>query len=111
VSFLREVVRSVPLPHGRVVEARGEDAARDPALRHTADMVVSRALRANVFLPIAAQLVRPSGTVIAMQTPASSATTIEAGKASGLAAVEQRWYTLPSGEGRVLLVFRQSEVP
>jgi 16S rRNA (guanine527-N7)-methyltransferase len=111
VSFLREVVRSVPLPEARVVEARGEDAARDPALRQAADVVISRALRADVFLPIAAQLVRPEGTIIAMQTPASSRGTADTGRASGLEVIDQRPYTLPSGEARTLIVFRPRKVP
>jgi 16S rRNA (guanine527-N7)-methyltransferase len=111
VSFLREVVRSVPLPAARVVEARGEDAAAEPALRHAAEVVVSRALRPDMFLPIAAELVRSTGIVIAMQTPASSATTIEAGNACGLEAVDQCRYALPSGEARMLIVFRQNKVP
>jgi 16S rRNA (guanine527-N7)-methyltransferase len=111
VSFLHEVVRSVPLPVARVVEARGEDAADDPTLRRAADIVISRALRADVFLPIAAELVGPAGTVVAMQTPASSATAIRAGRACGLEAVDQRRYALPAGETRMLIVFRQGKVP
>lgn len=111
VSFLREVVRSVPLPNARVVEARGEDAANDPTLRHAADVVVSRALRADAFLPIAAQLVHPEGVVIAMRTPASVATAIEAASTCGLKTVDQRRYTLPSGETRALILFRQKKVP
>jgi 16S rRNA (guanine527-N7)-methyltransferase len=111
VSFLREVVRSVPLPNARVVEARGEDAANDPTLRHAADVVVSRALRADVFLPIAAQLVRPEGVVIAMRTPASMATAAEAASTCGLETIDQRRYTLPSGETRALILFREKKVP
>jgi 16S rRNA (guanine527-N7)-methyltransferase len=110
-SFLREVVRTVPLPAAQVVEARGEDAASDPALRHAADVVLSRALRADVFLPIAAELVQPNGIIIAMQTPASSAATIGTGSACGLEAIDQRHYTLPTGEARLLIVFRQEKVP
>jgi 16S rRNA (guanine527-N7)-methyltransferase len=111
VSFLRQVVRSVPLPQARVVEDRGEAAAKDPELRHAADVVISRALRADVFLPIAAELVRHSGVVIAMQAPASRTTTIEAGGACGLEAIDERCYALPTGEARLLIVFRQGKVP
>jgi len=106
VSFLREVVRSVPLPEAQVVEQRGEHAAGDSSLRGRARVVISRALRANVFLPIAAELVDPAGTVIAMQTPASKRATVDIGGACGLEVADERLYELPSGEPRVLIVFR-----
>jgi 16S rRNA (guanine527-N7)-methyltransferase len=105
-SFLREVVRSVPLPEAQVVEQRGEDAAKEPQLARRANAVISRALRADVFLPIAAQLVASDGTVVAMQTPASIEATTAVGRSCGLELADQRRYELPSGEARVLIVFR-----
>jgi 16S rRNA (guanine527-N7)-methyltransferase len=104
-SFLREVVRSVPLPEAQIVEQRGEDAAQEPQLRCGAKAVISRALHVNVFLPIASELVAPDGTVIAMQTPASIESTADVGRKCGLELVEHRHYELPSGEARVLIVF------
>jgi 16S rRNA (guanine527-N7)-methyltransferase len=105
-SFLREVVRSVPLPEAQVVEQRGEDAAKDPRLTRRANAVISRALRADVFLPIASQLVASDGMVVAMQTPASIEATAEVGRNCGLEVADQRRYELPSGEARILIVFR-----
>jgi len=105
-SFLHDVLRSVPLPAARVSEQRGEEAAKDPSLRHRARVVISRALRADIFLPIARELVLPDGAVIAMQTPASADSTMEVARGCGLQMDDQRRYTLPSGEARVLLVFR-----
>jgi 16S rRNA (guanine527-N7)-methyltransferase len=105
-SFLREVARAVPLPEARVVEQRGEDAAKDARLARRANAVVSRALRPDVFLPIASQLVAPEGRVVAMQTPASLGATAELGRSCGLELADQRRYDLPGGEARALIVFR-----
>jgi len=105
-SFLREVLRSVPLREASVVEQRGEDAAKDPRLRRRATAVISRALRPDVFLPIASELVAPDGTVVAMQTPASIGATTEMARRCGLQVADQRGYELSSGETRVLIVFR-----
>lgn len=107
-SFLREVVRSVPLPAAQVVEQRGEDAARDPALGQHAKAVISRALRLDVLLPIARELLAPDGTVIAMKTLATIASSADEGRRYGFEMVEERRYGLPSGETRALIVFRSA---
>jgi len=73
-SFLREAIRVIPLPAARAVELRAEDAPREPGLGGGADVVVSRALRLPLFLGLAAPLLAPHGSVIAMQTPRSAAT-------------------------------------
>ena len=109
-SFLAEAVRSIPLPEVRSLEVRGEDAAGDPALRAAATVVVSRALRLDVLISLAAPLLAPSGKVIAMQTPRIAEGKARAmGGAAGLGLVRTRDYRLPGGESRRLLIFQSQQ--
>lgn len=109
-SFLAEAVRSIPLPEARTLEVRGQDAARDPALRAAAAVVVSRALRLDVLISLAAPLLAPSGKVVAMQTPAIAEGRARAmGHPAGLGLLRIRDYRLPGGESRRLLIFRARE--
>ena len=102
-SFLREVIRAVPLPKARTLELRAEDAGRDPDLAGHAAVVVARAIRLPLFLQLAAPLVSKWGSVIAMQTPRTAAGFDP--EAAGLTLQERRAYGLPDGEQRVLLRF------
>jgi len=109
-SFLAEAVRSIPLPEARTLEVRGEDAAHDPALRAAAAVVVSRALRLDVLISLAAPLLAPSGRVVAMQTPAVVEGKARAmGHPAGLGLLRTRDYRLPGGESRRLLIFQSRE--
>jgi 16S rRNA (guanine527-N7)-methyltransferase len=103
VSFLREAIRTVPLPQASALEMRAEEAARDPRISERAAVVVGRAIRLPVFLQLAAGLVSPDGSVIAMQTPRSAGRLDE--NLAGLRLVERRPYRLPGGAARVLLRF------
>ena len=103
VTFLREVIRQVGLPGARAIEARAEDAATDPKLAARADIVVSRAIRLDRFLALAAPFVAPSGTVVAMQTSRSAAGGIAG--SSALLPAGRRDYRLPDGASRTLLFF------
>jgi 16S rRNA (guanine527-N7)-methyltransferase len=100
-SFLAESIRSIPLPRARVVEARAEETIAD--LGQSAAVVVCRALRLDVFLALAAPLLRPDGSVIAMQTPRADG---HEGVRLGLRVAEIHDYSLPDGaESRRLLRF------
>ncbi len=55
-EFLRTAVEALELEHVRVVHARAEDAARDPDLRETFDLVIARALAA---MPVLVELALP----------------------------------------------------
>ena len=101
-TFLREVIRSLPLPRARVLEMRAEDAAEEPELARKSAAVVSRAIRLESFLRLAAPLVAPGGYVIAMQTPRTAAS---AGHRGSLRLAERRHYRLPDGARRCLLLF------
>jgi 16S rRNA (guanine527-N7)-methyltransferase len=100
VSFLREVLRTIPLPATRVLEMRAEAAARDPALGGHCRAVVARAIRFGVFVTLAAPFVAPAGVAIAMQTPRTGI----ASAAPALAVRETHDYRLPGGEERRLVV-------
>src|SRR5262249_42080942 len=73
VTFLRECSRKLPLPNLRVIEARAEDAAQDPALADRSPLVTCRGLRLDQLLPLAVPLLAPRGVVLAMQTPRTAA--------------------------------------
>jgi 16S rRNA (guanine527-N7)-methyltransferase len=109
VSFLREVIRQVPLPHTRALERRGEELATAEALGGRVALVVGRALRLDVFLPLASPLLAPEGMVIAMQTPRITLDeAIRGGEAHGLSLMRVHDYRLPQGEQRRLLLFART---
>jgi 16S rRNA (guanine527-N7)-methyltransferase len=63
-DFLREVVAALGLEGVEVVQARAEDAGRDPALRAAFDLVVARALAAvRVLTEYGVPLLRDSGVL------------------------------------------------
>src|SRR5882724_6396868 len=107
-SFLREVIRSAPLPLARALDVRAEDAARDPALARRTTAVIARALRLDRFLGLAAPFLAPSGIAIAMQTPRTAARAEPIAERYGLHLLRRRDYTLPLGAARALLFFAQS---
>lgn len=109
VSFLSEAARHVPLPWLRPILARAEDAEAH-GLLDSADVVVSRAVRADVFLPLAAPLVGPGGVTIVMASGHSSLEPIEAAAcAVGLERVSAQGYELAGGESRRLVRFKRVE--
>jgi 16S rRNA (guanine527-N7)-methyltransferase len=104
VSFLRETARALPLGNVRAVHRRAEDAVDDLAGRAAA--VVSRALRLDDFLALAAPLVAEGGIVLAMQTPGRATTARSSAAAANLELVDEREYAVPGAGRRALLVFR-----
>lgn len=107
VSFLAEVVRTVPLPRARAVAMRAEDAAREPGIGGCQHVVMSRAVRMEVFVPLAKSLLAPGGLVVSMQTPRVEAkAAARIGKLHGLEVVQVFDYRVPSGESRRLIVWR-----
>jgi 16S rRNA (guanine527-N7)-methyltransferase len=105
-SFLAEAIRTIPLPGATVIGARAEDASRDPAVAERSDVVVSRAIRLETFLPATVSLVAPGGLVIAMQTPGVEIDHArETGSLYELVLLRHRDYRLPDGERRRLLIF------
>ena len=105
-SFLAEAIRTIPLPGAAVIGTRAEEAGRDPAVAGRSDLVVSRAVRLEAFLPPTVSLVAPGGLVIAMQTPGVDLDHArETGLLHGLELLRRRDYRLPDGEQRRLLVF------
>ena len=108
-SFLAEAIRTIPLPGATVLGTRAEDAGRDPAVAGRSDLVVSRAVRLETFLPPTMSLVAPRGLVIAMQTPGVEVDHArETGLLYGLELSRHRDYRLPDGERRRLLVFSRA---
>jgi 16S rRNA (guanine527-N7)-methyltransferase len=105
-SFLAEAIRTIPLPGATVIGTRAEEASRDPTVAGRSDVVVSRAIRLETFLPSTASLMAPGGLVVAMQTPGVEVDHArEIGLLYGLELSRHRDYRLPDGEPRRLLVF------
>jgi 16S rRNA (guanine527-N7)-methyltransferase len=105
-SFLLEAIRTIPVPNARVVEARAEEAARDPDLLGAMALVVSRALRIDSLLELSRPFLISDGILVAMQTPSvSEREARDYARTSGLALRRLRDYRLPGGEPRRLLVF------
>jgi len=106
-SFLLEVVRTVGLPKVRVVEARAEDVARDPALAGRMALVLSRAVKLEQVLGMAPPFLRGTdGVLISMQSRSLSEQTARERAASvGMELLRIRDYQLPGGESRRLLFF------
>jgi 16S rRNA (guanine527-N7)-methyltransferase len=105
-SFLRESIRTIPLPAATVLELRAE-AAAETERAGTAALVVARAVRLDAFLPLAAPLLRPGGNVLAMQTPRTAGAASRTASASGLRLSQRQDYTLPGGAPRTLLTFER----
>jgi 16S rRNA (guanine527-N7)-methyltransferase len=108
VSFLREVVRAVPLPRVRVLEMRAEDAGASTALGPRAQAVLARGLRVETFLGLARPLMGPGGVAIAMQTPAALDTAVTTASAIGLRLAQVVEYRLRDRAPRSLLVFERA---
>jgi len=63
-DFMREVIATLGLEGVEVVQARAEDAGRQPALREGFDLVVARALAAvRVLVEYSLPLLRPGGVL------------------------------------------------
>lgn len=107
VSFLAEVARAIPLPSMHPILGRAEDAPMR-GLGESADVVVSRAVRAEAFLPLAYPLTAAGACVLVMSTPRQDETVLDA-LATGLGLVPEarRDYVLPGGETRRLVRFRK----
>lgn len=110
VSFLRDVVRTIPLPRVRIVEGRAETLGSSAGLARQATVVIARALRIDVFLALAQVFLAPSGRVVAMQTPAAKNRANAVASAARLRLERALDYRLADGTPRSLLVFvRASE--
>jgi 16S rRNA (guanine527-N7)-methyltransferase len=107
-SFLREAIRSIPLPRARALEMRGEEAAHDPALANRAALVTARAIRVDVLLELAAPLLASDGELVAMQTPRAAALAERAAGRHGLRLARRHDYILPAGAARTLFVFARA---
>ncbi len=115
--FLETVVEELALERVTVVQARAEEAGRDPALRERFDVAVARAVaQLAVLVEYTLPLLRPGGTLAA---PKGSRATRELREAAaaidalGGCAEEPRPLPLPEGAPpqQVLLVRRCGALP
>ena len=106
ISFLGEVIRSIPLARVVAVAMRAQDAARSPAMAGAYGLVTSRAVRLDQILPLAKPLLSPGGRIVSMQAPPTTeAVARSAADAAGVVFRELRDYRLPGGEPRRLAIF------
>jgi 16S rRNA (guanine527-N7)-methyltransferase len=106
-SFLAEATRLVPLPRARVLAGRAENAAGLAGAR----TVITRALRLEAFLPMAAPLLAPEGTAVGMQTPSGREAGTRVAHRSGFVVVDTFAYELPDGRARLLMRFGRGDAP
>ena len=104
-SFLAEASRSANLKHVTVICARAEALQSDPRLVDRCDVAVSRAVRADDFLPLAAPFLRRGGVAVVMQTDQQAKAPAPA--ASPFEGAGQVDYRLPGGVSRRLLLYRR----
>ena len=106
VSFLAEVIRSVPLTQVEAVAMRAQDAARTHSMAGAYGLVTSRAVRLDQVLPPAKLLLSPGGRIVSMQAPPTTeAVARSAADKAGVAFRELRDYRLPGGDPRRLVIF------
>jgi 16S rRNA (guanine527-N7)-methyltransferase len=105
VSFLRETARSLPLPNVRALHRRAEELPADYARR--AALVLSRAVRLDDVLRLAAPLLADDGSVLAMQTIGKAASARSAARVAGLELVDERRYEITGAGPRALLIFQR----
>jgi 16S rRNA (guanine527-N7)-methyltransferase len=106
ISFLGEVIRSLPLPRVEAVAMRAQDAARSRSMAGTYRLVTSRAVRLDQILPPAKFLLSHGGRIISMQAPPTTEAVAKSAAAkAGVALLELRDYRLPDGEPRRLAIF------
>jgi 16S rRNA (guanine527-N7)-methyltransferase len=107
VSFLNDAIRRIELSRTRACLMRAEDAAHDASLSGCQSLVVSRAIRMDLFFPLALPLLATGGLAVSMQTPNVSRETVQGITAPlGMELVELRDYQLPDGDARRLVVCR-----
>jgi 16S rRNA (guanine527-N7)-methyltransferase len=106
ISFLGEVIRSVPLARVEAVAMRAQGAARSAAMAGAYGLVTSRAIRLDQILPLAKPLLSPGGRIVSMQAPPTTeAVARSAADEAGVVFRELRDYRLPGGEPRRLVIF------
>jgi 16S rRNA (guanine527-N7)-methyltransferase len=105
VSFLGEVIRSVPLPRARAVRLRAEEAANDATLARSHDVITSRAIRIEQFVELAKPLLVPGGLAISMQSQTTARPAADAvARRADMHVIALHDYRLPDGEPRRLVV-------
>jgi 16S rRNA (guanine527-N7)-methyltransferase len=104
-SFLREAIRTIPLPQAEVLETRAEALPFSDAAAVTA-----RGLRLDAFLELAAPLLAAEGVAIAMQAVSAIRGAEPAAARYGLRLVAAPTYHLPTGVPRCLLIFAPERV-
>ena len=106
ISFLGEVIRSVPLTRAATVALRAEEAARTPSMCGSYGLVTSRAVRLDQVLPAAKRLISSGGRILSMQVPKTTESMAQSLAAeAGVVFRELRDYRLPDGDPRRLVIF------
>jgi 16S rRNA (guanine527-N7)-methyltransferase len=106
MSFLGELIRSLPLARVDALAMRAQDAARIPSMAGAYGLVTFRAVRLDQFLPLAKPLLSPGGRIVSMQAPPTTeAMARSIADEAGIAFRELRDYRLPTGEPRRLVIF------
>ncbi len=107
-SFLRHLIRQLPLVQTAVIHARAESAMTDDAYRHTFDTVISRAaFKLPEFFSMGRFFLSPGGLLIAMKGPRGKAEEKEPAHDFGLRCIACHDICLPRDGGRRILMIYQ----
>ncbi len=108
VDFLRQVTAALGLS-ADCLHARAEEAAKEPDLRESFDIAVSRAVaRLNVLCELCMPFVEPGGVFIAMKSAASDEEMLEAERAAELLVGRSRKNTTTKSREQILYTERLS---
>ena len=110
-SFLRHLIRQLPLSQTVVIHARAESAMTDDAYRHTFQTVISRAaFKLPELFTMARFFLSPGGLLIAMKGPRGEAEETEPHHDSGLRCIACHDLSLPYDGGRRKIMIFQIDI-
>jgi 16S rRNA (guanine527-N7)-methyltransferase len=110
-SFLRHLIRQLPLSRAVVIHARVESAMTDDAHRHAFHTVISRAaFKMPELFTMARFFLSPGGLLIAMKGPRGEAEKTEPAHDSGLRFIACHNLSLPYDGGRRKIMIFQIDI-
>lgn len=107
-SFLRHLIRRIPLPQAAVIHGRAEAIMAGDTYRHAFDTLVSRAtFKLPVLFDMARYFLSPGGLLIAMKGPRGEAEETGIAVDSGLRCIARHDLRLPrEGSRRKILIYQ-----
>ncbi|MFH1079571.1 MAG: 16S rRNA (guanine(527)-N(7))-methyltransferase RsmG [Pseudomonadota bacterium] len=110
-SFLKHLIRQLPLSQAVVIHARAESAMQDNVYRHAFQTMISRAaFKLPELFMMARFFLSPGGLLIAMKGPRGKAEETEPALDLGLRCIASHDFGLPYDGGRRRLMIFQVDI-